>query len=48
MGMNSIQKQGVISKQGWIMIILLFFLTVISNVDKAIIGFASIPKLWMS
>ncbi|MFD6439919.1 MFS transporter, partial [Peribacillus sp. NPDC060186] len=40
--MNSIQKQGVISKQGWIMIILLFFLTVISNVDKAIIGFASV------
>lgn len=42
MGMNSIQKQGAISKQGWIMIILLFFLTVISNVDKAIIGFASV------
>ncbi|MFE0505196.1 MFS transporter [Peribacillus butanolivorans] len=42
MDMNSIQKQGVISKQGWIMIILLFFLTVISNVDKAIIGFASV------
>lgn len=40
--MDSIQKQGVISKQGWIMIILLFFLTVISNVDKAIIGFASV------
>lgn len=44
--MNSIQKQGAISKQGWIMIILLFSLTVISNVDKAIIGFASVQIIY--
>ena len=31
------------SKKAWLVITLLFFLTVISNADKAIIGFASVP-----
>jgi MFS transporter, ACS family, hexuronate transporter len=31
------------SKKAWIVISLLFLLTVISNADKAIIGFASVP-----
>lgn len=34
-----------ITKKSWIMIILLFTLTVISNADKAIIGFASVPLI---
>lgn len=32
-----------ITKTSWIVIVLLFLLTVISNADKAIIGFASVP-----
>lgn len=32
-----------ISKSAWLVIALLFLLTVISNADKAIIGFASVP-----
>jgi MFS family permease len=32
-----------ISKRAWVVITLLFLLTVISNADKAIIGFASVP-----
>jgi len=31
-----------ITKKAWIVIALLFLLTVISNADKAIIGFASV------
>ena len=36
-------KETNITKKAWIVIALLFFLTVISNADKAIIGFASVP-----
>ena len=36
-------KSGKITKTAWIVIVLLFLLTVISNADKAIIGFASVP-----
>ena len=36
-------KDGRITKSAWIVIALLFLLTVISNADKAIIGFASVP-----
>jgi ACS family hexuronate transporter-like MFS transporter len=36
-------KNSKISKTAWIVIALLFLLTVISNADKAIIGFASVP-----
>lgn len=36
-------KETNITKRAWIVIALLFFLTVISNADKAIIGFASVP-----
>jgi MFS transporter, ACS family, hexuronate transporter len=36
-------KNTKISKNAWVVIILLFLLTVISNADKAIIGFASVP-----
>ncbi|MGG1674844.1 MFS transporter [Neobacillus sp. NRS-1170] len=32
-----------ITKKAWVIILLLFLLTVISNADKAIIGFASVP-----
>lgn len=35
-------KNGRISKSAWVVIALLFLLTVISNADKAIIGFASV------
>jgi len=37
------QKKGAVSKKAWVIIFLLFLLTVISNADKAIIGFASVP-----
>ncbi|KKK39121.1 hypothetical protein WQ57_04920 [Mesobacillus campisalis] len=36
-------KSAKISKTAWIVIALLFLLTVISNADKAVIGFASVP-----
>ena len=36
-------KETKITKKAWIVIALLFLLTVISNADKAIIGFASVP-----
>ena len=36
-------KETNITKKAWIVIALLFLLTVISNADKAIIGFASVP-----
>lgn len=36
-------KETKITKKAWIVIGLLFLLTVISNADKAIIGFASVP-----
>jgi MFS transporter, ACS family, hexuronate transporter len=36
-------KESKMSKKAWIVIALLFLLTAISNVDKAIIGFASVP-----
>ena len=35
-------KETKITKKAWIVIALLFLLTVISNADKAIIGFASV------
>jgi MFS transporter, ACS family, hexuronate transporter len=41
--MNRVKSKGKISKAAWIIISLLFLLTVISNADKAIIGFASVP-----
>jgi MFS family permease len=41
--MNRVKSKGKISKGAWIIISLLFLLTVISNADKAIIGFASVP-----
>jgi MFS family permease len=37
------QKKSAMSKKAWVIIFLLFLLTVISNADKAIIGFASVP-----
>ncbi|ULT57615.1 MFS transporter [Neobacillus drentensis] len=37
------QKKRTVSKKAWVIIFLLFLLTVISNADKAIIGFASVP-----
>nr|WP_263323457.1 MFS transporter [Neobacillus sp. Marseille-Q6967] len=37
------QKKSAVSKKAWLIIFLLFLLTVISNADKAIIGFASVP-----
>ncbi|CAM3836013.1 MFS transporter [Aeromicrobium ponti] len=36
------QKKGAVSKKAWLIIFLLFLLTVISNADKAVIGFASV------
>ncbi|PLS03713.1 MFS transporter [Neobacillus cucumis] len=36
------QRKGTVSKKAWLIIFLLFLLTVISNADKAIIGFASV------
>ena len=36
-------KESKMSKKAWIVIGLLFLLTAISNIDKAIIGFASVP-----
>lgn len=36
-------KSKKITKTAWFVIVLLFLLTVISNADKAIIGFASVP-----
>ncbi|WP_419887906.1 MFS transporter [Neobacillus niacini] len=36
------QKKNSVSKKAWVIIFLLFLLTVISNADKAIIGFASV------
>lgn len=36
-------RKAKISKKAWIIIALLFLLTVISNADKAIIGYASVP-----
>lgn len=42
--MNRVNRKGSkITKTAWIIITLLFLLTVISNADKAIIGFASVP-----
>lgn len=42
--MNQVNSKGrKITKTAWIIIALLFLLTVISNADKAIIGFASVP-----
>lgn len=37
------QTEAKISKKAWIIISLLFLLTIISNADKAIIGYASVP-----
>ena len=42
MGQKSAEKSKL-TKTAWVIIILLFLLTVISNADKAIIGFASVP-----
>jgi len=42
MGEKSAEKSKL-SKTAWVVIVLLFLLTVISNADKAIIGFASVP-----
>ena len=42
MGRKSTEKSKL-TKTAWVVIVLLFFLTVISNADKAIIGFASVP-----
>ena len=42
MGQKSTQKSKL-TKTAWVVIVLLFLLTVISNADKAIIGFASVP-----
>ncbi|WP_338449815.1 MFS transporter [Niallia oryzisoli] len=36
-------KESKLSKRTWIVIALLFLLTAISNIDKAVIGFASVP-----
>ncbi len=40
---EKVQNEKNISKKAWVVIGLLFLLTVISNADKAIIGFASVP-----
>lgn len=40
---KDVVKKSKISRKAWIIIGLLFLLTVISNVDKAIIGFSSVP-----
>lgn len=45
MAKNPRTKEGKISRQAILIIILLFLLTVISNADKAIIGFASVPLM---
>ena len=37
------KKKSTVSKSTWVIIFLLFLLTVISNADKAIVGFASVP-----
>ncbi|MCM3726465.1 MFS transporter [Neobacillus cucumis] len=37
------KKKSSVSKRAWVIIFLLFLLTVISNADKAIVGFASVP-----
>ena len=37
------KKKSSVSKSTWVIIFLLFLLTVISNADKAIVGFASVP-----
>jgi len=37
------EKKSSVSKRVWVIIFLLFLLTVISNADKAIVGFASVP-----
>ena len=42
MGQKSAEKSKL-TKTAWVVIVLLFLLTVISNADKAIIGFASVP-----
>ena len=42
MGQKSAEKSKL-TKTAWVIIILLLLLTVISNADKAIIGFASVP-----
>ena len=42
MGQKSAEKSKL-TKTAWVIIILLFLLTVISNADKAIIGFSSVP-----
>ena len=42
MGQKSTEKSKL-TKTAWVVIVLLFLLTVISNADKAIIGFASVP-----
>lgn len=39
---NQVLNRRKISKRAWMMITLLFMLSVISNVDKAVIGFASV------
>ena len=41
MGQKSV-SESKLSKTAWVVIVLLFLLTVISNADKAIIGFASV------
>lgn len=41
--MSTEKKKVKISRRAWLVIFLLFLLTVISNADKAIIGFASVP-----
>ncbi|MGX9135618.1 MFS transporter [Rummeliibacillus sp. JY-2-4R] len=41
--MENRQTKAKITPRGWLVIVLLFFLTIISNADKAIIGFASVP-----
>ena len=40
---DKVSSEKNISKKAWVVIGLLFLLTVISNADKAIIGFASVP-----
>ena len=44
MKQNRMKNSGI-SKKAWLVIALLFLLTVISNADKAIIGFASVPLM---
>ncbi|WKA59250.1 MFS transporter [Planococcus shenhongbingii] len=41
---NNLNNAGI-SKKAWLVIALLFVVTVISNADKAIIGFASVPLM---